>query len=40
MLRQVDPDIWKDERRYFSTSEYRGMLGKFDYLEAKVGRCQ
>jgi hypothetical protein len=35
ILRQVDPDIWAKEREVFSKGQYRGTLGKFDYLADK-----
>lgn len=31
-LRRVAPEVWQDERAFFSTGLYRGTLGKFEYL--------
>ena len=36
-LREVDPDTWKNERRFFSSGQYRGTVGKFLFLALKSG---
>ncbi len=36
-LRAVAPDVWKDERRFFTSGKYRGTLGKFHYLAELAG---
>ena len=37
-LREVDPDTWKNERRFFSRGKYRGgTMGKFRFLALKSG---
>lgn len=33
----VAPDEWKDERKYFGSSDYRGTKGKFKLLQEKLG---
>ena len=29
---EIAPDIWKDERTFFSKSDFRGVMGKVEYL--------
>lgn len=37
LLRQVDPDTWRDERAIFSKGEFVGTLGKYRWLAQKFG---
>ncbi len=37
ILQELRGDVWNREREFFAGPEYRGTLGKFDYLAEELG---
>ena len=35
--RQLCPDVWQNERKFFARGKYKGTIGKFNYLAEHTG---